>query len=265
MANKKQKKMWWIVLIVIGIIFLKFFNKQAKEELELQAYIVDKDGNIIKEADILSIISPIYSGTGYDRVDNVNTFLAIGSTLNNAGGNSEITISTVVGNNPCVPGNAHPNCPTLVNKYGPAIDYKYTSLLPMILPPGETDIQRLSDGMVISSLEVGNVNFTLEITGAYKDSVGSDVSFTKVGSIALEIQSEKCNDGTTDTAYADFNSADADFQLACSNSTTSRGKYCRVNITGSSQLTDNAGYCGCCRPEGGGTGCGKTVTGSVCV
>ena len=250
--------------IIILIFFFVFLSKETTQKvLNIKPYIVDEYGNIITQIETQSIISPSI-GSGYDIINNTNRFLALGSTLDNINGDTEITINLVTGNNTCAAGNNHPSCSTLQNKYGPVIDLKYTSDLPLTLAKGEFDPERISNGMNISLLEVGNVNFTLKIDGTYKSGTGSDISFTNYGSIVLEIQPEKCSDGTSNTAYSDANSSDSDFGLACSNSTSFRGKYCRVNITGSAALTDNAAYCGCCRPEGGGASCGHPVLGSVC-
>jgi len=277
MASKKSKKV--IVLIVILLLMMIIYPQKARvvsvnKGVEVGAYIVDANGNIIKklfeepQTALQAILSPAV-GPQYNIVDGTTTFLGLSTLLNNAGGNSEITITGISADNKCSVVNTASSCTTIPNIFGTvdiqtarkgnvssAVGGTYTDLNagPLVLPPGEQDPKgaRLSNGMDVNGISFGLINFTVTPTGTYKDAQGVDQTLiNRYGTIELEIRPASC----TDSTVVDPTSGDVDVSTYCS--TVNKGKYCRVNITGSAVLTDRASLCGCAT--------GFTQVGEVCV
>ena len=255
-SNKNSNKNVWIVItVIIGVLLLFIVLSNQKQEvstfeeegISLKPVIVDVQGNVIKELSMmpLSIIAK-QTGTGFNRVDNVATFLAIQTRLDNTAGDSEITATDVVGTNPCTPGNSDPDCATISNIFGVGgvnkgnLNALWDPNLPLILLEGQQSSMVQSGGMALTPLEVaGLIDFTVVASGTYLDSQGNQQPLSRTGTVTLRIVSEVCSDGTA----ADYNSADADATTYCSLVGGNQGKYCRVNAYGNSILTDRASLC----------------------
>lgn len=261
MATKKENT---IVYIIIGIVILLLvvhpggipLGKQEPSVVNkgvfLKPIIVDKDGNVIQElgaisnggspTDAFSIVANEAS-TGYIVIDNVNNFLAFETAMDNSGGDSVVTLTSLTASNPCSSGNpliAQPSCTGITNVFGPSLEPLWNSQFPLSLNPGQSSGIINSNGMSLASIEFGLIDFIATVDGTYIDANNQEQPLVGAGGkVTLKVAAEQCTDATT----ADTDSSDADSGVYCS--LTNKGKYCRVGAFGNTELTDKASLCGC--------------------
>lgn len=236
-----------LVIAGIGVVVFTLFNQQTKIEVinkgvAMRAWTVDENGVKIylDELSGLTVQQQTILGnptsTGFVKVTN----LGFDTSLDNTNGDSEVTITDVSGSNPCSAGNNNAGCSGIANLLGLALDTKWDPFLPNILPIGQASQIISSNQMDLSSIELGLIDFRVDVIGTFLDSNGNSQSLSnKYGQVTLKVNPESCSDGTS----ADVNSQDSDNAGFCS--TASVGKYCRINANGEAKLTDRASLCGC--------------------
>jgi hypothetical protein len=253
--KKKRKGMIYILPIILlllvggGIYYLyegRDVTLEVNNGASVKPIIVDAQGNKLGDFEDFAVQQTILtkeSGTGYLSVDNVNQFLALETQVDNTGGDSIITVTGVSGSNPCHSGNSNIKCDTIPNVFGASLNPVWSSLLPLELQKGAVSTVVQSnpiDTSGASGLEVGLVDFRMDVNGTYVDANNNEQPLSDVfGYATLNIISQQCSDGT----FADANPSNADTVFSCS--MVNRGKYCRTNAFGIPTLTDKASLCGC--------------------
>lgn len=249
-----------IIILAIALVFFLYFKKPVEVQsinqgVGMKAFVVDAQGNILREIGsndnkpTLSIVAPP-SGTGFDYIDNINTFLAISSQLDNTAGDSEVTVTDVLASNPCSVDNTHASCPSITNIFGVSgvnkgdLNAKYDTLLGitgLVLPAGQVASSIISNPMSVATIEFGKINFTVNAIGTFLDAQGGQQALNRFGNLILRVNPSTC-DGTTE---ADPTIANDNIQYCAVNQVANPGKYCRISSTGNANFVDNAVVCEC--------------------
>jgi hypothetical protein len=259
------KKYWWVIAIIIALLLWKGqeitngIPAITDNGVAMKAVIVDENGNVKfdltggKAGDTMSIISaPTPSGyiaiSPYDCASGCS-FLALQTKMNNAGGDSEVTVNDILGTVYCASGNGYAGCSSVPNTLGLIsstgnkrgnLDSKWDSSLPLTLAKGQASSTVITDGMALDEIAFGLMEFKVAVTGTFLDTESNIQPLTgKFGTMQLNIVPSYCSDNT----FVDPNSADTDTSTYCS--IVNKGKYCRVGSKGQPTLTDRASICGC--------------------
>ena len=264
--RKRNKKILIGVLVILAVAVLAYFLLIKKPEIQsvvnegvaIKALIVDENGNV--KMDLSQQVQPTLAiisaptPSGYLSISPYTctvgcSFLALQTTLDNTGGDSGVTVSDMIGTNPCSSGNTNPGCTGIANVLGSPttagnrrgnLNALWDLQLPSIILLGQLGPSVLSNGMALDEIAFGLIDFTVTASGTFLDPFGNPQPLIgKYGTLPLRIASSTCSDGTD----VDPDSSDADIAGYCS--TINKGKYCRVGAEGMPTLTDRASLCGC--------------------
>ena len=182
-----------VIGIIAVLVALNFFPQETdvvKTSVEITAYYVDMDGNVIPLNPNHEGPLPTFSTVtfpGFDPVTTDTIFLGIAITASNEFDTDKpIQITSITGSN------------------SPGISVLPSALSGLSHPlinPGDTETQ-YTEPMDITSLELGDVTFTIDIEGYFIDAFGNQVTVSVQDNIIVSIIEEGfVNFRTNDLAY----------------------------------------------------------------